>query len=500
MFGNRQQGYERLIDHPRINIDPEELKRIEESFRDYRGQYPRVRELNVEHERIEREFNYLNMTKEVANHLTTLLINEKCEITIGSKGEGNKAQDFWRKIAASTNFLKNLTYYIEPALATGGLAVKPYWNSQSKKIEFAWCLADAFVPLRMNTNSIIEAVIPSVTTEVRGNEIIYYTLLEFHEWNDGVYTISNELYRRKTSLGLGERVPLATLNAYKGLPSKQVIPNLKRPQFAYFSPAGFNNINPRSPLGLGLCDNARSTIEGINLAYDKLWKEIDNSEAIKIVSDHFLKTKTDKRGMLVEYFDKSDTLFKALPSGGNMDDMVCKDLTSDMRIDSYVEAINKYISTLEFQVGLSSNTFVFDGAKGAVTATEIVSKDSKTYQTRNRHAKRLKQFVIDLVISTFELAKWVKLDGKTLFEGEVPKRQDINVNLDDGVFESRNSELDFYLQAEQFVPKVEIVKALFNIPQSEAEKWLKQKDLETYQSSNAFREARAESELFAWDK
>lgn len=497
----QKEHYERLIDHPRINIDPDELKRIEATFRDYRGQYPKVKELNVEHERIERDFRYLNMTKEVASHMATLSVNENCEIVIGQTNDDgelieNDMNKFWQSITADTDFVRNLAKYVEPALATGGLAVKPYWDSGSRRIEFSWCLADAFIPLRMNTNSISEAVIPSVTTEVVGNETYYYTLLEFHEWEQDLYVITNELYKRKEPNGLGERVPLHSLDAYKGLQGTYTIPNLTRPQFSYFKPAGFNNINPRSPLGLGLCDNAKPTIDGINLAYDKLWKEIDNSEAIKIVSDHFLRTRTDHNGRLVEYFNKTDTVFKALPSGGNMDDMVYKDLTTDLRIGSYTEAINKFIATLEFQAGLSGNTFVFDGAKGAVTATEVVSKDSKTYQTRNKHVQELREFIIDLVISTFELAKWVKADGRTLYSGDIPTREEIGVNFDDGVFESRSSELEFYTKAERYMPTIEIIQRLFNIPMAEAQKWIDMKNQEVYQTSNEYREMKAEKDLF----
>lgn len=493
--------YERLIDHPRINIDPDELRRIETTFNDYRGKYPKVRELNAERERIERDYRFLNMTKEVANHMATLSINENVDVVIGQRDEDgdlidNDMQKFWQSVTADTDFVNNLSDYVEPGLATGGLAVKPYFDSGSRKIEFAWCLADAFIPLRMNTNSIGEAVMPSVTTETKDGETHYYTLLEFHEWEEDLYVISNELYKRREPYGLGERVPLTALEAYKDLPPFQTMGGLTRPQFSHFKPAGFNNVNPRSPLGLGLCDNARSTIDGINMAYDKMWKEIDNSNAVKIVSDHFLRTKTDHQGRLVEIFDKSDTVFKALPQGGNMDEMIFKDLTSEIRIDDYVKAINKYVATLEFQVGLSSNTFVFDGAKGAVTATEVVSKDSKTYQTRNKHVKQLREFIIDLVISTFELAKWVQVDGRPLYSGEVPTRDLIGVGFDDGVFESRTSELEFYRKAEPYIPKVEIIQRLFNLPKSDAEQWLQTINMEAYQLSNEFKEMQAEKDLF----
>ncbi|HEM5360788.1 TPA: phage portal protein, partial [Streptococcus suis] len=58
------------------------------------------------------------------------------------------------------------------------------------------------------------------------------------------------------------------------------------------------------------------------------------------------------------------------------------DLTTPIRADDYIKAINEGLSLLEMQVGVSTGMFTFDG-KSMKTATEIVSENSDTYQLRN---------------------------------------------------------------------------------------------------------------------
>src|SRR5699024_2618615 len=109
------------------------------------------------------------------------------------------------------DFMKNFSKHVQVMLATGGLTVKPYYDASNDEFEFSWGLADTFIPLRSNSNNISEAVITSHTQAVIGDKKAYYTLLEFHEWNNGRYVITNELYRSDKSDVMGKRVPLSEL-------------------------------------------------------------------------------------------------------------------------------------------------------------------------------------------------------------------------------------------------------------------------------------------------
>lgn len=50
------------------------------------------------------------------------------------------------------------------------------------KIELSWALADAFYPFKSNSGGISEGVIKSTTALIENGEHVFYTLLEFHEW------------------------------------------------------------------------------------------------------------------------------------------------------------------------------------------------------------------------------------------------------------------------------------------------------------------------------
>src|SRR5690625_1400341 len=133
-----------------------------------------------------RDYFYLNMTKLTAEYLAGLVFNEQCEINISDandkKGQNTykNAHDFISHVFEHNDFKKNLSEYLEPTFATGGLAVRPYVDMTTGELEFSWALADAFYPLKTNSGGVSEGVMKSVSTEVEGNRTIYYTLLEFH--------------------------------------------------------------------------------------------------------------------------------------------------------------------------------------------------------------------------------------------------------------------------------------------------------------------------------
>lgn len=480
------ENLESIEKHPKINVDKQERERIKQNFNIYAGKYDRVNYINSNGKSVQRDFFYLNMMKEVSRYISSVVFNEQCKIVISktiddsNKNTLENADDFIQHVFTHNKFKKNFAKYLEVMFATGGLAVRPYADVETGEIEFSWCLADTFYPIKNNSNGISECVISGVTTIHRDKETLYYTLLEFHEWKDDVYVVSNELYVSQEKNKLGKRVPLFDL--YEGLEEQVTIKNLTRPMFAYLKPFGFNNISPHSPLGLGVCDNAKRTLEQINQTFDAFHWEIKQGKRKVIVTDHFLKTR-DENGYIKQYLDDETDVFVAL--GGGIDDMKYQELASDIRASSYIESINKFMATLEMQVGLSTGTFTFDG-KSIKTATEVVSENSATYRTRNSHIVEVEEFIKELIISVFELAKATVLpNGQRLYAGEIPESDDIGIDFDDGVFTDKNAQLEFLSKATttELMPKVEAIQRLFNIPEEEATKWLEQINNEKYTSN-----------------
>lgn len=484
-----------IFDHERVDFDSEEFERIDDSFRIYAGKYEDVKYLNSLRKTKERPYMYLNMMNEAAKYMGSILFNEKCEISFA---KGSVDETYINHVLQHNDFNKNFSRYIQVMLATGGLAAKPYYDAGSGEIKFSWALADAFIPLHSNSNNISEAVIPSYTQKVVGGKTYFYTLLEFHEWGaEGAYAITNELYRSEKEGTLGKRVDLAEL--YEGLQEVTTFKAFSRPNFAYLTPFGFNNQSPQSPLGLGIADNAKTTLEQINNAYDQYHWEVKQGKRKVIVSDHFLHTRNDGKGRPVQYLDDDSDVFIGLP--GDMDNMTYKDITANIRSSQYIDSINKFISTLEMQTGLSAGTFTFDG-KSVKTATEVVSENSMTYRTRNSHLTNVEQFIQELIISTLELARETyDANGNPLYTGNVPKREDIVVDFDDGVFTDKNALLNFWIKASTagLAPSVEAIQKIHNLTEDEAKKWYNEIQVEKRFADPDEEQKRAESTLLgAW--
>lgn len=468
-----------INDHPKINIDPEELVRIEQDFAEYKGEYPKVEYLNSMGQLRTRDYMHLNMVKLSAELLSGLVFNEQCEITIADSTDGDSTQntfksvnDFIQHVIEHNDFKKNLMRYLDPMFAVGGLAVRPYVDQETGEIEFSWALANAFYPLRSNSNGISEGVMKFVTTKTERNKTIYYTLLEFHEWEKGIYVITNELYKSDNKNEIGRRVPLNEL--YADLKERTEILGLSRPNFNYLKPAGFNNINPGSPLGLGITDNCKPTLKQINDTFDQFNWEIRMGQRTVFISDQMLQTLPAEDGLPPkQVFDPDVNVYKSMRMTNDQE--MVNDVTNDIRTEQYTEAINQSLKTLEMQLQLSVGTFSFDG-RSVKTATEIVSENSLTYRTRNNHVNEVEKFIKGLIISVLELAKATVHNGKRLFDGEIPTFEHIGVDFDDGIFVDKAQQLKFYGQAKTFgfIPTVEVIQRVFKIPKDTAEEWVKE--------------------------
>lgn len=448
-----------VLDHPKISMDPSEYRRIQQSFMYYRGEHPKIRFKNSNQKHVERDISAINMQKIVASEYAKVVFNEQCEIKVDGA-----ASEFIGKVFEHNDFKKNLSKYLEPMFALGGLACRPYLDRNTNQVEFSWALADAFYPLESNTNNISEGAMSFTTTRTEGKKMIYYTHLEFHEWKNGIYFITNELYRSEKSNVVGIQVPLFEL--YEDLEAETTIQGLERPMFAYLKPSEFNNINPYSPLGLGVCDNCRNTLDRINRTYDEFDQEIRRGKRRIAASEMLLKSRSNEiDGTIEQFFDDDEDVFQIVPYS-SMDDYKIQDLTSDIRTKEYIDAINHHLKTLEMETKLSSGTFTFgmNGVRSTKTATEVISENSQTFQTRSMQVIEVEKFIKELVISVCELGK-----ALGIYEGDIPQSKDIGVSFDDGAFSSQEGKLEFYQKLTGMgYPVNKAFEAILKLPKNEA--------------------------------
>ena len=149
------------------------------------------------------------------------------------------------------------------------------------------------------------------------------------------------------------------------------------------------------------------------------------------------------------------------------------------------------------QIGLSAGTFTFD-KEGMKTATEVISRDSTTYRTRNSHIVEISDFMKAVVISVLELAKeTVGRDGKRLYTGVIPTEEQISVDFDDGIFNDRATELDFWTKVKMsgFAPDEIAIQRLFGLTEEQAKEWVSKIRQEKLLIDPHEQEKRAESSL-----
>lgn len=465
----------RITDDDRVAISQEEYDRIQFAKKYYRDDLPKVRYRNSYGQVQHRKMSTLNVTKLASKRLASIIFNEQCEMSL----DDPKLNNLLAEIVDSNHFNLQFEQHLETGIALGGLAARPYVDDQDN-IRIAWANATQFYPLRNNSDNISECVFASRSMRVENKQNIYYTLLEFHQWNGSdTYVITNELYRSTERDVVGDNVPLARI--YPGM-QEQIQFNgvIKKPLFAYFRTPGANNRDLDSPLGMGIVDNSKHIIDAINRTHDEFVHEIKMGKRRIAVPAEMLRPgssfgdKNDDETHPLR-FDPDMDVYEAFY--GDQDNMTVTDLTSDIRTQQYKEAIDYFLREFEEQTGFSAGTFSFDG-DGVKTATEVVSENSTTYQTRSSYLTQVELFLNQLVTAILEVASTPEFfgDKKARCQFNADDELKLSVHFDDGVFIDKDKQRadELALVSAGIMPKKQYLIRNFGLSEEEASEWIQE--------------------------
>lgn len=465
-----------IIDDPRINLPADEVERIARDKRYYMDDLKQVTHKNSYGDTQKHELQSVNVTKLASAKLASLIFNEQCQVTVSDE----TANDFLDDVFEQNDFYNTFEEKLEEWIALGSGCVRPY--VEGGKIKLAWATADQVYPLQADTNQVNELAIASRTTQVENHRTIYYTLLEFHQWDNGDYVITNELYRSETAETVGINVPLNTIEQYEGLEPQVKITGLKHPLFAFYRNKGANNKNFTSPMGMSLIDNSYTVIDAINRTHDQFVDEVKKGQRRLIVPAEWLKTGSSYGGQASEthppMFDPDETVYQAMY--GDASEVGFHDATSPIRVADYQATMDFFLREFENQTGLSQGTFT-TSPSGIQTATEVVTNNSQTFQTRSSYITQVEKTIKALTYAIFELASVPSFyaDGQARWAGDVDSL-DITINFNDGVFVDQDSKRAADLQAvqAQVMPKKQFLMRNYGLDEKEAEEWLAQIDAE----------------------
>src|SRR5690625_3503946 len=336
----------------------------------------------------------------------------------------------------------------------GGMVIKPYVDNGEIKLSFV--TADCFIPVSWQNDNIYEAVF--INESQRGKK--YYTLLEWHVWEDGTYVIRNDLYESETQNEVGYPVSLSAL--YPDLEEEVRIENIKRPLFVYFKPNTANNFDTQSPLGISLYANALDTMKAIDTAFDSFHREFRLGKKRIFVQDNRIRVVYDGDGKPHRYFDSSDEVYEGYPSGDMVETKI-HDIKVELRVDEHVAAINALLNLFAMQTGFSSGTFTFDG-QSMKTATEVISEQSKTFKSKQSHEVIIESALIELVHVILTIAE---LYGIYSTNEEI----EVTVAFDDSIAEDKSAEIDKQIRLVQaeLQSKNRAIMDIFGVTEDEAE-------------------------------
>ncbi|WP_153050893.1 phage portal protein, partial [Streptococcus suis] len=131
-----------------------------------------------------------------------------------------------------------------------------------------------------------------------------------------------------------------------------------RPLFTYLKTPGMNNKDIDSPLGLSIFDNAKTTIDFLNTTYDEFMWEVKMGQRRIAVPDSMIKMNVQTEDgdiRFVQRFEAEQNVYQML--GTEEKGIGITDLTTPIRADDYIKAINEGLSLLEMQVGVSTGMF-----------------------------------------------------------------------------------------------------------------------------------------------
>lgn len=313
----------------------------------------------------------LNAAKAVCAELARLCFTEGTSLCF----EDAETERFVKSVLDDCCFGTKFPELLERAFALGGGAIKVYVENGKVKLDFV--PADCFYPTRWNSVEITGAAFVSKLTDGAKR----YCLAQKQELTPDGYLMENRLFTDS-----GARAELG--NVLPTLAESSVIKGLEKPLFVYFR-TGSGRLDECPALGASVFAGAEDTLKSLDMIFDSLNREFILGRKRIIVPSYAIRGEFDEKGELKHWFDVNDEVFQAL-AASDTDELKITDNTAELRVTEHLDAIGALLDTLCMQVGLSEGALSYkDGT--VRTATEVISRNSRTYRTRMFYRRLVSQ-------------------------------------------------------------------------------------------------------------
>jgi A118 family predicted phage portal protein len=370
-----------------------------------------------------RRINMLGGAKVLCDRFAVGVFAEEPEIVF----EDERCGGFVKDVLQRSNFMSRMNEILSYAFAMGGCVFRPYINGGEVGIDCVF--GDGFIPTEWQDGIIRAGVFRSSSVK----DGYFYTLYEKRGFEGDTPYALHVLYKSKDRFSPGRQCELGEL--YPMLSEKVIFEGLEGTNLlSCFKIAGANNLRPEVPMGISAFANAEDTLKALDVAFDSFAREFVLGKKRIIVPSSCVQTVVDiATGEQRQYFDADDEAYVALKCDEERD-LKITDNTVELRVDEHIKAINALLNILCFQTGLSAGTFSFDVNEGVKTATEIISRDSRTAATIKAHQNNLGAALKDLFDAVAGLGFYMgKLDSPEC---------NVSIKWCDGIITDENTLID----------------------------------------------------------
>ena len=272
------------------------------------------------------------------------------------------------------NILEALRQWCEFGCAGGTVIMKPYGNGTEL------VFPDRFRIVGTEAGKITGVVFIDRRFDAASDR--WFSRLEYHHIEDGIYTISNRYFRGVSERDEGQQVAMeVTPWVDDALADDATVEGADRLLFGIFRTPAANNKDPNSPMGLPIFSAALEELKDLDVAYSRNATEIvDSKRLVLLDSDRLFAAgkALPPTGKAREAHIKESGLpkfVKAVEGSGSMEREIYHEINPSLNTEMRLKGINSLLSQIGFKCGFSNGYFVFNEKTGMVTATQVESDD-----------------------------------------------------------------------------------------------------------------------------
>lgn len=340
----------------------------------------------------------------VCREWASLLLNDETSVQCGDEACNEWLADYFNRV----NFNAHGQELVQTAFGLGTGAWAVWLDLDAQMMQCRRYGANRMIPLTWDDDGISECAF-CTRVVVKGKS---YDQVQMHVKGEGGYRILTHILDeggREVSFD-GIVADLAT-----GCPT---------PTFAVVKPAIANTVVELSPYGMSVFAEAVSAIEGVDLAYDAIFNEIDLSKMRIFIPDSmFGVANQGGKAQPVPFGNDDNVIFRKVDALDSEDITV---FAPQLRTQSQVEGYRMALQSLGDLTGFGLKYFDVDSSGGMKTATEVSSDNSALMRNIRKHENLLEGSISQLSHAVLHCAR-------RFLGAQLPEEGEITVQFDDSI-------------------------------------------------------------------